>query len=188
MNLYASSMFCSAALFLMASSVARAADHDSIVPDEQLEVASVTTAAFETAASGRGVPLAVYVPNTTPGLNLSAGLLLLKPGADNLGYATITTFHPLGNPQWAVQTLNPNNQPGFTVGASYDLASPGIDVQSSWEHLRTSDSAFVAVDDLNTQWISPFNQTGPAGCSPLSIPLPRCSTTSLTLSRSGAAA
>jgi hypothetical protein len=109
-----------------------------------------------------GVPLAVLVPSSEPGFELSAGLLLLTPGADNLGYATITTFLPLQNPQWDVQALDPNAQPGLMVGARYELASPGKDIQTSWEHLRAGDSEFVAVSNPTTQWVSPFNQTGPS--------------------------
>jgi hypothetical protein len=109
-----------------------------------------------------GVPLSVWVPDAEPGLALSVGLLLLTPGADNLGYATITTFLPIQNPQWAVQTLDPDAQPGLTVGARYELASPGKDIQTSWEHLRAGASEYVAVSDLATQWVSPFSQTGPS--------------------------
>lgn len=119
-------------------------------------------AACGAGVSSGGVPLAVWVPNSCPGLELSAGLLLLTPGADNLGYATITTFLPLQNPQWAVQSLDPNAQPGLMVGARYELASPGRDIQTSWEHLRAGDAESVAVSDLATQWISPFSQTGPS--------------------------
>ena len=162
MNLYAKSVLCIVALFLATARISQAADRDSLASDDQLEFDSVTSASYESASPACGVPLSVYVPNANPGFNLHAGFLLLKPGADNLGYATITTFLPLGNPQWAVETLNPDNQPGFTVGASWDLASPGIDVQTSWEHLRTSDAESVAVDNLATQWVSPFNQTGPS--------------------------
>lgn len=106
--------------------------------------------------------LPVYVPCLPAGWELSAGLLLLTPGADNLGYATITTFLPLQNPQWAVQTLDPDAEPGLAVGARYNLASPGKDIQTSWEHLRAGDAEFVAVSNPDTQWVSPFNQTGPS--------------------------
>ncbi len=112
--------------------------------------------------SAAGMNLAVFVPNLKPGFEFTGGFLLLKPGADNLGFATITTFLPIQNPQWAVQTLNPDYQPGFTVGARYTRPCSGKDIRTNWEHLRTSDSTFVAVDDLNTQWISPFSQTGPS--------------------------
>jgi hypothetical protein len=113
---------------------------------------------------GACVPAAlpVYVPCLPAGWQYSAGLLLLTPGADNLGYATITTFLPLQNPQWDVQALDPNAQPGLMVGARYNLASPGKDIQTSWEHLRAGASSSVAVSDLDTQWISPFSQTGPS--------------------------
>lgn len=109
-----------------------------------------------------GVPLNVFVPNLAPGIEFTGGWLFLKPGADNLGFATITTFLPLENPQWAVQTLTPGYQPGFTVGARYVLPSSGKDIRFNWEQLRTSDAMFAAVSDESTQWISPFSQTGPS--------------------------
>jgi len=104
----------------------------------------------------------VFIPDLTPGFQFTAGFLLLKPGADNLGWSTITTYLPIQNPQWAVQNINPEYQPGFTVGARYVVPNSGTDIQTNWEHLRTSDSSFVPVSDPNTQWISPFNQTGPS--------------------------
>lgn len=116
-------------------------------------------AAFPSAA---GTRLDVFVPNLRSGLELSAGFLLLQPGADNLGFATTTTFLPVQNPQWAVHTLNPGYQPGFTVGGRYVRPCSGKDIRATWEHLRTNDSTFVPVSNLNTQWISPFSQTGPS--------------------------
>lgn len=112
--------------------------------------------------SAAGARLDVFVPNLRSGLELSAGFLLLQPGADNLGFATTTTFLPIQNPQWAVHTLNPGYQPGFTVGGRYVRPCSGKDIRANWEHLRTNDSTFVPVSNLNTQWISPFSQTGPS--------------------------
>jgi hypothetical protein len=106
-------IFNTAALFMMASCLARAADSDWLVSDEQAAVPPATTLACNAAPSCTGDPLDAYVPDLTPGFQYSASLLLLKPGADNLGFGTITTFLPLQNPQWAVQTLNPAYQPGF---------------------------------------------------------------------------
>src|SRR5262249_27409223 len=106
--------------------------------------------------------LSVGVPNLTPGFEFSAGLLVLKPGADNLGYATVTTFLPIQSPQWAVQNVNPQYQCGFQVGGRYVLPNSGNDIQVNWDHLHTSDSAAVAVGNPATQWISPFSQTGPS--------------------------
>lgn len=114
------------------------------------------------APSRVGVPSSVYVPNLNPGWEFSAGALLMKPSADNLGFATITTFLPLQNPQWAVQTLEPGYQPGFNVGARYVIPGSGTDFRGNWDHLNTNDSRFVAVGNPNTQWISPFSQTGPS--------------------------
>jgi hypothetical protein len=88
--------------------------------------------------------LTVFVPNLTPGFEFSAGLLILQPGANNLGYATVTTFLPLANPQWAVQVLDPDYQAGFCVGGRYVFPCSGNDIQINWEHLRTSDCVLPA--------------------------------------------
>src|SRR5229473_7868959 len=162
MNLYGRSILCTAALFMMASSLARAADPDWIAPDQRVEIPPVTPHACDAAPSSAGVPLAVFVPNLTPGFEFSAGLLILQPGADNLGYATVTTYLPIANPQWAVQTVDPKYQAGFYVGGRYVFPCSGNDIQINWEHLRTSDSTSVAVSNPVTQWVSPFSQTGPS--------------------------
>jgi hypothetical protein len=166
MDLHGRSILCTAALFMMASSLAWAADPDWIAPGQRFEIPAVTAQTCDAAPSSAGVPLAVFVPHLTPGFEFSAGLLFLKPSADNLGYATITTFLPVGNPQWAVLALDPRYQPGFSVGARHAFPCSGNDIQINWEHLRTSDSASVAVSDPATQWVSPFNQTGPSTSEP----------------------
>jgi hypothetical protein len=155
-------ILCTAALWMLASSGARAAAADWDAPDEPAEVVPELPDEDDGCSPCVGTPLAVYVPNLCPGWELSAGLLYLRPGADNLGWGTITTFLPLQNPQWAVQTLDPDFQPGVSLGARRVLPCSGKDVQANWEHLRTSDSALVAVDNVDTQWISPFSQTGPS--------------------------
>ncbi|MBX9792342.1 MAG: hypothetical protein K2Y37_25865 [Pirellulales bacterium] len=168
------SVLCTFVLSLMASSLL-AADPQEMVPPPQVEALAETETLPESddgcdetddaccsAPLCVGRPLSVFVPNLTPGLQLGASLLYLKPGADNLGYATTTTFLPLQNPQWAVQSLNPQLQPGFSVRARYAFAGSGNDMQVNWDRLRTGDSAFVAVANRATQWISPFSQTGPS--------------------------
>ncbi len=155
-------IFCAATLFLLASGFVQGADSQEITPDQPSETAPIADSAEDAFPSSDGIELAVFVPPLTPGIQFSGGLLYLQPGADNLGYATITTFLPLGNPQWAVQELAPNYQPGFSLGARYVVPFSGKDIRADWEHLRTSDSAFVAVGNPATQWISPFNQTGPS--------------------------
>ena len=164
MNLYGGSILCTAALLMMASSLARAADPDGIAPDQQVEVllrCDLTTVMLAPSCAGVRSDRICSQPDSWLS-NSAPAYLLLKPGADNLGYATITTFLPLENPQWAVQTLNPRYQPGFSVGGRYVFPCSGKDIRVNWEHLRTSDSASVAVSDPTTQWISPFNQTGPS--------------------------
>src|SRR4029079_5572375 len=113
-----------------------------IAPDELDENPPETSCACDAAPLCAGAPLPVFVPDLTPGFQFSGSLLYLRPGADNLGFATITTFLPIQNPQWAVQTLNPQFQPGFSVGAQYAFPSSGKDIRTNWEHLRTSDATF----------------------------------------------
>ncbi|SFJ17136.1 Lpg1974 family pore-forming outer membrane protein [Planctomicrobium piriforme] len=162
MNLHGATRLCTAALCLMAASWVLGGEPDGSAANQKIGVPPLADFACDEVPCSAGVSLDVYVPNLTPGLELSAGLLYLKPGADNLGYATITTFLPLGNPQWAVQDLNPGYQPGFTVGARYVFPGTGKDLRVNWDHLRTSDGTSVSVSDPATQWISPFNQTGPS--------------------------
>lgn len=177
MNLYRRAICCAAALFMLSSSLVFAADPE-LIPPEEVEAPPGTAFACDAAAgcacdlspscaascapSCAATPLGVFVPNLKPGVQFTASYLQLKPGADNLGFATITTFLPIQNPQWAVQDLNTSYQPGFAVGARQVFACSGKDIQTNWEHLRTSDSSSVTVSDLTTQWISPFSQTGPS--------------------------
>jgi hypothetical protein len=155
-------VLCTLALFVMASSLAQASDPIAIAADQQFEDPTGMCTDCDAAGPYAGAPLSVFVPDLTPGIQFSASFLQLKPGADNLGWSTITTYLPVQNPQWDVQNLNPAYQPGFSVGARYVIPSSGKDIQTNWEHLRTSDSSSVAVSDPTTQWISPFNQTGPS--------------------------
>lgn len=175
---YGKSVFCAAALLLMTSGWARGAEAARFAADEpyeesaeQFEFESRSTCdgcgdssccCCDKVPACGGSPFAVFVPDLQPGIQFSGSVLVLRPGADNLGWATITTFLPVQNPQWAVQDINPAYQAGFGVGARYVFPSSGRDIQANYEHLRTSDSAYVAVDDLDTQWITPFSQTGPS--------------------------
>lgn len=156
------SLLCSAVLVMMTSSLAWGAAPAPIASDQGFEIPSGKLRADDVEPSAVGVPLVVFVPNLTPGFEFSAGVLVLQPGAANLGYATVTTFLPIQSPQWAVQTLNPDYQAGFQVGVRYACPCSGNDIQVNWEHLRTSDSTAMAVSDPATQWISPFSQTGPS--------------------------
>lgn len=165
MNIYGKSILCTATLFMMVSSLARGADPDSAscaVSNQQVETPAATAPACDATPSCAAAGLPVFVPNLTPGFTFSAGFLLLRPGADNLGWSTVTTFLPIQSPQWAVQAFDPSYQPGFSVGVQYVFPCSGKDIQMYWEDLRTHDSAFKAVSDPATQWISPFNQTGPS--------------------------
>jgi len=173
MNLYGRSILCTAALFMMASSLARAADPDCIAPDQRVQIPPVTPQACDAAPPCVGVPVSVFVPNLVPGFEFSASSLFLKPGANNLGYATVTTFLPVGNPQWAVETLDPSYQPGFSVGSRYAFPCSGNDIQINWEHLRTSDSDSLAVIQQRSGFLRSTRQGHPLPSRPTRL---ACST------------
>lgn len=113
------------------------------------------------------IPLALSVPCLSPGLEFHAGVLLLQPSADNLGWAVVTFEEnfsspvPIATPYWEIQTLEPDYEPGFEIGGRFALAKPGTDFQFNWQHLRTSTSDFVPIRQAQGQWVSPFSQTGP---------------------------
>lgn len=114
---------------------------------------------------------AISIPCLKTGFKYTASLLYLQPGADNLGWAVITTYLPLASPTWNVQTIKPHFIPGFTLGTNYVFANSGNDLQLNWSHLQTSDRSTVTVSNFITQWISPFSQTGtlPMGGEPTGI-------------------
>ncbi len=168
---------CAVTLLLLSPSIALADDAESPttieeisgpvtsahdVAQEEIDILPDSSCACDAAPSSVGTPLSVFIPNQRPGWEFGGGFLWLKPGADNLGWATVTTYLPVQNPQWAVQTLTPAYQPGYTFGARYVIPASGKDIRVNWEHLHTRDSSFVPVPNTATQWISPFNQTGPS--------------------------
>ncbi|HWA99195.1 MAG TPA: Lpg1974 family pore-forming outer membrane protein [Pirellulales bacterium] len=112
-------------------------------------------------------PVTVGVPALPRSLQLHAGILFLRPGADNLGYAVLTNEKnftspvPLATPYWNVETLHPAYTPGFEVGAGYTFNGTGRDFQMNWQHLRTMTQQYETVTQSDGQWISPFSQTGP---------------------------
>jgi hypothetical protein len=118
---------------------------------------------------GACVPAAlpVYVPRLNSGWGVNAGVLLLQPSADNLGYAVLTTEEnfdspvPIASPYWGIEALDPDYEPGLQLGARYAFADSGNDFQANWQHLRTTTSDSQAVNQSTGQWISPFSQTGP---------------------------
>lgn len=137
--------------------------HSSIKIVTGITLLSVSTFNFAANTNPTKTTTYVTIPDLKPGIELSASVLYLQPNADNLGWAVVTTFLPVTTPTWRVQTIQPTYQAGFNVGARYAFARPGIDLQASWSHLRTSDSQYVAVNPAthpDHQWISPFSQTG----------------------------
>jgi hypothetical protein len=106
-------------------------------------------------------------PSIGPGFQFYAGALWLRPSADNLGWAVLTTEEnfnspvPLASPYWNIENLEPGYEPGFELGLGYRFANPGTDFRVHWQHLRTDTSDSAAVTQSDGQWISPFSQTGP---------------------------
>lgn len=105
-------------------------------------------------------PFSVYVPNLKCGVELTGGAVILRPSAGNLAWGVVTDFLPFVSPNWHIQTLNPDYQPGFIVGARYTFPRSGVDAALFWTHLDTHDSKSVTVTPVE-QWVSPFTQTGP---------------------------
>ena len=141
--------------------VARASfDDPTVVPDEAAPCPNDFRPITE-------IPLALSVPCLSPGLEFHAGVLLLQPSADNLGWAVVTFEEnlsspvPIASPYWEIQTLEPGYEPGFEIGGRFALAKPGTDFQFNWQRLRTSTSDFVPIRQASGQWVSPFSQTGP---------------------------
>lgn len=103
--------------------------------------------------------LKIFIPNLKSGFEFSASALVVQPRADNLGWGVVTTVLPIPTPQWNVQSFNPNFKAGFNLGARYVFANSGTDIQLNWSYLNSNNTDFVQVDP-NSQWISPFSQTG----------------------------
>ncbi|KTD39062.1 major outer membrane protein [Legionella moravica] len=101
----------------------------------------------------------VYIPDLKPGFEFTASATYLQPHADNLGWAVITTVLPIPSPNWQVETIDPEYQMGFNLGARYVFSNPGTDVQLNWSHLDSQDRDGVIVNPTS-QWVSPFSQTG----------------------------
>ncbi|MGD9647859.1 MAG: Lpg1974 family pore-forming outer membrane protein [Pirellulales bacterium] len=137
-----------------------------IISDDSCDACPVAPSACDCAASSLSA-IPIYIPMLTPGWQTYAGLLMLQPSADNLGYAVITNELnlaspvPIVQPYWDVQALKPTYQPGFEVGGRYVLANSGVDMHLNWQHLRTTNSHQSAATQSTGQWISPFSQTGP---------------------------
>lgn len=101
----------------------------------------------------------VFIPNLKPGFELTGSLLVLQPGAGNLGWAATTTVLPIPTPNWSVESFDPTYKPGFNIGARYVFENSGTDIQVNWSYLSTHYSDTVQVNPAS-QWVSPFSQTG----------------------------
>lgn len=103
--------------------------------------------------------LAVFVPDLKPGFEFDVSALYLQPLANNLGWSVTTTVLPIPSPNWSVNVIQPDFSPGFNLGVRYAFLNTGTDLQLNWSHLTTHDRNEVTVDP-DSQWVSPFSQTG----------------------------
>ncbi|CAM2731204.1 Lpg1974 family pore-forming outer membrane protein [Legionella worsleiensis] len=124
-----------------------------------LQFLCVSVFAGDMGSAKEGHPINVYVPELKSGFEVTASATYLQPLADNFGWAVITTVLPIPSPNWRVQTIQPDYQLGFNLGARYVFSTPGTDVQLNWSHLESRDQDGVIVNPTS-QWVSPFSQTG----------------------------
>lgn len=124
-----------------------------------LQLPCLLSFAGDTGLAKEDNSIRVYIPNLEPGFEFSASATYLQPHADNLGWSVITTVLPIPSPNWSVNTIEPDYQLGFNLGARYIFSNPGTDVQLHWSHLDSNDSDEVFVNPTS-QWVSPFSQTG----------------------------
>lgn len=94
-----------------------------------------------------------------PRVETFASFLYLQPSSGNLEYATLVSPLPAPSPHWENQAITPDLSPAFNVGVRFFLDCPGNDIQASWTHLNTDESASVLADPL--QFVGPAFEIGP---------------------------
>jgi hypothetical protein len=95
---------------------------------------------------------------TCPRVETFASLLYLQPGSNNLEYASLVDTLPLLSNQWNNQAITPDMTPAFNVGVRFFLAAPGSDLQISWTHLNTDETATVVAGP--NQFVAPVSKIG----------------------------
>jgi len=98
--------------------------------------------------------------NSPHSIETRASLLLLRPGGGNLDYGLMASPLPLPTPNWEYLSVSPDFTPAFNIGLGYVLSNYGNDIQLSWTHLNTRDSA-SAVADPTDQFVGPPYEIGP---------------------------
>jgi hypothetical protein len=95
---------------------------------------------------------------TGPCVETFAALLYLQPGSNNLEYASLVDTLPVLSNQWNNQAITPSMTPAFNVGLRFFLAAPGSDLQTSWTHLNTDETASVVAGP--NQFVAPLSKIG----------------------------
>jgi hypothetical protein len=103
----------------------------------------------------------ITTADLTPGLELNASWLILRPSSGNLDYAILTTplSNPSPTPSWQIQSIKPGYKSGFNLGAGYVFPNCWSDMQLNWSHLNSNHSRSTFAE--NTQFVAPFFQVGP---------------------------
>jgi major outer membrane protein len=96
--------------------------------------------------------------NSRPHFEVSGSLLFLQPGAGNLEYGTLVTPLPIATPNWSNQSLSPNFDPAFRVGARY-MPNESNDIELNWTHLNTTTNGSFSAGP--TQMVGPPYLIGP---------------------------
>jgi hypothetical protein len=96
--------------------------------------------------------------NAGPHFELSGSLLFLQPGAGNLEYGTLVTPFPIATPNWANQSLTPNFDPAFRVGARY-MPNEANDIELNWTHENSATNGSFSA--AGTQMVGPPYLIGP---------------------------
>lgn len=124
--------------------------------------ALVTTLAF-TAVNAEVTSKAqsglVTIPSFAEGFEVNGSIIWLQPTSTSLDYGIHTQPAPIYNPNWIIQTINPDYDFGFDLGFGYIFPCSANDAQFSWAYLRENKSAANAVS--GDHFVGPFFEIGP---------------------------
>ena len=109
-------------------------------------------------AADAGQVVGARTLNSRPHFEVSGSLLFLQPGSGNLEYGTLVTPLPIATPNWSNQSLSPNFDPAFRVGARY-MPNESNDIELNWTHLNTTTNASFSA--APTQMVGPPYLIGP---------------------------
>lgn len=104
-------------------------------------------------------PGLVTIPSLSAAYEVTASLLWLQPTTTSLDYGIHTQPLPAQNPNWVIQTINPDYELGFDVGVGYVFPCSANDVQFNWSHLKESKAASNSVS--GSDFVGPFFEIGP---------------------------